>query len=482
MAWYTLVSLISDGRVKFLLEFIIVAIVLAGALIFIELLLIRKKRGKTVKVSGEFRVDKLKKYMDSDKSPREKLNFVNRIAKEYFKENYRTPLNASYSFLIVDFEKNKQEENVAFCKAMFVTNYFQNDLTDEQAKTLANLLMRIIIKKEKAEEVSNIPLFVEKIDRFFVKWINVFVKWRKVRVERRRKIKSEKQKKIEAERRRKIDVEKQIKIKSEKQRRVEAERQRKIEIERRKRIEAEEQRVKWLEKKRIVERNKDIEIIHKQEEHNAKDLEIIRRDEEVIRRQEKDNSKKLGGQERIGLVRDKILKAKEKKLAKRKIKELAKRQKILEKKKLLQAKVVGGENVKRERGVSRIKSFMGGVGKFFDRRRRAILEKEKIVERSRREVKDWVKKAIEQGRDRESVFALLNDGKRSQEGINLILSIYDDEVAEVTKKKDLKIIERREQVMDRLKFVEGKGEGIAERIVRREKARLEREGVYDGEF
>jgi len=184
--WYGLVSLISDGRVKFLIGFVIVAIIVAGILTLIEIKLKKKKDEQVVETENRSLEYRLDEYMESNNSVREKLNFINKIAKDHFKESYGTSLKASYSFLIEYFEKNKRREDVVFCKAMFAAYYSSNDLTEERVVMLAGLLRGLLIKKLRDREISQVPSFLEKFDRYFVERSNNHVKQREIKAKKKK--------------------------------------------------------------------------------------------------------------------------------------------------------------------------------------------------------------------------------------------------------------------------------------------------------
>ena len=86
MRWYALFSLMSDGRIKFLVWFIIAAIIFVGILTLIEIRLKKKKRCKDVKIVDESTIEKMRRFLKHDKTPREKLDFIDKAAKEYFGE------------------------------------------------------------------------------------------------------------------------------------------------------------------------------------------------------------------------------------------------------------------------------------------------------------------------------------------------------------------------------------------------------------
>ena len=189
MRWYALISLMSDGRVKFLIWFIIVAIIFAIILTLIEFRLKKKKRKQDVKIIDESGIEKMQRFLKYDKTPREKLDFVDKAAKEYLKEVYGTSLNSSYSSLIEELEKHRPvhkgtsskkgvsaevlflsgNDEVTFCKAMFATYYSREELSNDRVVNLGKMLVNIKKDRKRAEEIFHIPSFKEEFGRLFHK-------------------------------------------------------------------------------------------------------------------------------------------------------------------------------------------------------------------------------------------------------------------------------------------------------------------------
>jgi hypothetical protein len=168
MRWYAVISLFSDGRVKFLLGFVIVAIIVAAILTFVEISLSKKKLRRTKEAVDDAPIDDLRKFLKGHKTPREKLSFINRVAKEYFGRVYGTSAGVSYSVLIEKFRKIGRRDEVGFCKAMFDGYYSSKELTDDRVLVLGDLFIDVAKKKRKAEEVSTLPSVFDRVEGFFV--------------------------------------------------------------------------------------------------------------------------------------------------------------------------------------------------------------------------------------------------------------------------------------------------------------------------
>lgn len=174
MGWNSLILLMSDWRVQFLFWFVVAAMVVAGVLIYIDVML-RKKQGKAIPEGSinNSLVVKMQKFLQLDKSVKEKLNFVNGTAKRYFKEIYGTPINFSYSALAKKLGKNSttylgdsslRENEIIFCRYMFAAYYSRKDLTDEDVKKLGNMLNQIedLRKIQKVDSTKNVSSVEEK--------------------------------------------------------------------------------------------------------------------------------------------------------------------------------------------------------------------------------------------------------------------------------------------------------------------------------
>ena len=187
-------SLVLDGRVIFLLGFVAIAVVLAGILALVEFRLRRKREKRVARVADNSAADKLRRFIKSDSAPREKLDFIDKMAKGYFNETYGTPLKTNYSALISEFDKrqlknetvkNESSEKspiqfgkneIAFCKTMFATYYSDKELDNERIELLANLLIGIERNKRKISEVPEVPVFIKKTDKVCEKLNGVFIK------------------------------------------------------------------------------------------------------------------------------------------------------------------------------------------------------------------------------------------------------------------------------------------------------------------
>lgn len=137
-----MISLLADSRIRFLMGFVIVAVVLAIVLILIEIFLKERER-QSDKITEQTPADRIKIYIDSGKSLQEKLAYLNKVAKEYFRDMYDFSLTASYSTLAKDLEKRGKKNEIEFCNKMFEIFYSKKGLNKVTLNSLGKLLTEI---------------------------------------------------------------------------------------------------------------------------------------------------------------------------------------------------------------------------------------------------------------------------------------------------------------------------------------------------
>ena len=88
MRWYALLSVVSNGKIIFLLGFVIFAILIAVILTIVEFKM-KHKQKKTIETSSKtIKIRKIREIIELKKSAQEKLNELNLAAKEFFHENF----------------------------------------------------------------------------------------------------------------------------------------------------------------------------------------------------------------------------------------------------------------------------------------------------------------------------------------------------------------------------------------------------------
>jgi hypothetical protein len=131
------------------------------------------------------------------------------------------------------------------------------------------------------------------------------------------------------------------------------------------------------------------------------------------------------------------------------------------------------KNVAKE--MSEVPGFWAKIRRVFEEKKKKVTEKvgkyrstqdekekrkARILDLKERESSNWVKKAIRMKYDKRNVSRLLKSGKRSGKEIKNILKMYDKQIMKMTKDK-------------RVVRSDGGEGGIAQRIIEKEKDRLE---------
>lgn len=135
-------SLLLDDKIKFLVGFIFAAIIISVALFIFEALLRKREHRKNRKLQ-QTPADRIKIYISSSKSVHDKLSFIDRMAKDYFRDMYGFADTSSYSFLIKELEKKNHKTEAAFCKEMFSAFYSKKEITREQIRDVGKMLIEI---------------------------------------------------------------------------------------------------------------------------------------------------------------------------------------------------------------------------------------------------------------------------------------------------------------------------------------------------
>jgi len=156
-----------DSRVVFLIWFIIIAIIIAIILIVIEFKTRKKIKDKVEKSKILTPVDKVHNFLKGKSEEKEKLNFVGKVAKDYFKDEYGIPLKLDYSGLAEEFKKRGKFVEVEFCEKMFKAYYSDDKISGKSVERLAGLFADIFRKKESDKKFSDI-----KKDNFLDKFEN----------------------------------------------------------------------------------------------------------------------------------------------------------------------------------------------------------------------------------------------------------------------------------------------------------------------
>jgi hypothetical protein len=255
MGWEGIISLaVMGSRVKLLFLFIFFAILFAAILILIEFRVKTKASKKEEEKGRDDFSRKILRYKKIDKSPREKLDLLDKAAKEYFKEKFELGPNKDYAALIDFFKESKFDEFTTFSKAMFSAYYGSEEIKSEKVLNAIDLFVKATHKKniiEKREEKIGV---MDRLEKFIEKR-------REAVISKRLKKKAKKtEKKLQ---KKKTSVEKRVGKKERKRLRISRRKHAKL--------------IKTLETKRtsrrpLVRKRKPVlkKILHKKEKNKAK--------------------------------------------------------------------------------------------------------------------------------------------------------------------------------------------------------------------
>ncbi len=160
--------ILADIRIQIVVSLVIFAILIALFLTYLEFRAKAKRNKKKVIAAKEYFIRKLQKNIKSKKTPREKLDLLDKTAKDYFHKNLQTQIGDNYSSLVKFFEKKKLEKQAYFSRSMFDAYYSMNDLNESIVDSLAKIFVEIYREAENEKSPAENPL-KEKIEKIIYK-------------------------------------------------------------------------------------------------------------------------------------------------------------------------------------------------------------------------------------------------------------------------------------------------------------------------
>jgi type III secretory pathway component EscV len=126
---------------------IIILVIVALAMLLIERQL-RKRLEKKQKNRNLFFIKKTESLEKSNKNPVQKLESLNSLARDFFKERFNLKYQLDYSELKQEFEKSKNKLSSEFCEKMTKIDYTKSEkkLKKQQIKNLISDFKKIIQK------------------------------------------------------------------------------------------------------------------------------------------------------------------------------------------------------------------------------------------------------------------------------------------------------------------------------------------------
>lgn len=133
---------------------IFISLVLVAILIAILLILnliekkFKKKLGRYKGSKNLFYTKKIKKLRGSKEKTEKILDFINDLARDFFKEAFDLDYNLDYSKLIEEFTEKENKECVDFCNLISKLNYSGEKIEEKEIKLLLESLNDIVKKND----------------------------------------------------------------------------------------------------------------------------------------------------------------------------------------------------------------------------------------------------------------------------------------------------------------------------------------------
>ncbi|MFA5061236.1 MAG: hypothetical protein WC494_02890 [Candidatus Pacearchaeota archaeon] len=157
---------LADIRVRLVLGLVVLAILIAIVLTYLEFKIRKRKEVVAVRSAEDKYIIEFLKTIDSLKSTEEKLSFLDKNVKRFLSENFGTGVHSDYSLLARQLKK--QKEISSFCIEMFDAHY-SSEITfgkvNDLSRTFIEIFKNIQAKKIRPQKKSLIdklePLFFE---------------------------------------------------------------------------------------------------------------------------------------------------------------------------------------------------------------------------------------------------------------------------------------------------------------------------------
>ena len=143
MIMYSWLGEVISSQIYLLLAFVIFAVIIAAVLTIIELRL-KNKVLSIDKIPGKKYIARLNKIHKEQKNPVEKLKDLNKEAKTFFEETFKTNHKATYTELIEEFKKINKKNEISFCEKMLEINYADKTLTLGEIDSAIISLIKLI--------------------------------------------------------------------------------------------------------------------------------------------------------------------------------------------------------------------------------------------------------------------------------------------------------------------------------------------------
>lgn len=155
---------LADIRVKLVLGLVILAILIAIVLTYLEFKIRKRKEIIATKSVEDKFVTNFLKTIDSLQDAEEKLNFLDKTAKKFLSENFGTNVHSDYSLLAKQLKK--QKEIAVFCMEMFDAHY-SSEVTASKVSDLSRTFIEIFKNIQAKKTKPPKPSIVDKLEPLF---------------------------------------------------------------------------------------------------------------------------------------------------------------------------------------------------------------------------------------------------------------------------------------------------------------------------
>ncbi len=162
-------SLFLDARVRVILILVIVAILIAIFLTYMEFRVKKRQEKKEAKSAEDLFIENFLKKINLCKSPREKLDFLDKTAKNFFNKEFGTKTSSDYSDLIEQLKKHKDVPS--FCNSMFDA-YYSSEIIDSKVNSLSKIFIKIFRNTWRKKSKPQKPSLLDKLEPLFIKQNN----------------------------------------------------------------------------------------------------------------------------------------------------------------------------------------------------------------------------------------------------------------------------------------------------------------------
>ena len=174
MRWTDVTLLLSDVKIQIVLLLVFFAFLIAIILTVLEFKIKRNREIKVEKKQKNYFEIKILRFVKSNKTSLEKLDFLNKTAKELFNKEFEMPLKSDLSELAEYFSKINEEKISVFCSAMFNAYYAKEEINTQKVYSLAKEFLQIFrdIEEKKQSQLDNSSVglknsLISKVENFF---------------------------------------------------------------------------------------------------------------------------------------------------------------------------------------------------------------------------------------------------------------------------------------------------------------------------